>query len=117
MGSGQTTSNMAARRVIVNTAADPKAMEIVSGGVEQEANQALINMGAILKSVGCTYKNVVKTTVLLDDIKDFVAVNNIYKKFFSSHEPARAAYQAAALPKGAKVEIEAIAVVGEIQDE
>ena len=54
-------------------------------------------MGAILKSVGCTYKNVVKTTVLLDDIKDFVAVNNIYKKFFSSHEPARAAYQVSAL--------------------
>ena len=53
-------------------------------------------MGAILKSVGCTYKNVVKTTVLLDDIKDFVAVNNIYKKFFSSHEPARAAYQVSA---------------------
>merc|ERR1711944_274191 len=131
MGSGQTTSNMAARRVIVNTAAapkaigpynqavmvdktlyisgqigfDPKSMEIVSGGVEQEANQALINMGAILKSVGCSYKNVVKTTVLLNDIKDFTRVNDIYKKFFSSHEPARAAYQAAALPKGAKVKL------------
>ena len=72
---------------------DPKSMEIVSGGVEQEANQALINMGAILKSVGCSYKNVVKTTVLLNDIKDFTRVNDIYKKFFSSHEPARAAYQ------------------------
>ena len=72
---------------------DPKSMEIVSGGVEKEANQALINMGAILKSVGCDYKNVVKTTVLLSDIKDFVPVNEIYKKFFTSHEPARAAYQ------------------------
>merc|ERR1711988_542269 len=96
---------------------DPKSMEIVSGGGEKEANQALVNMGAILKSVGCDYKNVVKTTVLLSDIKDFVPVNEIYKKFFTSHEPARAAYQAAALPKGAKVEIEAIAIVGDIHDE
>ena len=72
---------------------DPKTMEIVSGGVEAEAAQALTNMGAILKSVGCTHKNVVKTTVLLNDIKDFVAVNEIYKKFFATHEPARAAYQ------------------------
>jgi 2-iminobutanoate/2-iminopropanoate deaminase len=95
----------------------PKTMEIVAGGAAAEANQALINMGAILKSVGCTHNNVVKTTVLLDDIKDFADVNEVYKKFFSSHEPARAAYQAAALPKGAKVEIEAIAVVGQIQDE
>lgn len=47
----------------------PQTMEIVSGGVESEANQALLNMGAILKSVGCTYKNVIKTTVILNDIK------------------------------------------------
>lgn len=72
---------------------NPKTMEIVSGGVEAEATQALTNMGAILTSVGCTYKNVVKTTVLLNDIKDFTTVNEIYKKFFTSHEPARAAYQ------------------------
>ena len=72
---------------------DPKTMEIVNGGVEGEANQALVNMGAILKSVGCDYKNVVKTTVLLSDMKDFVPVNDIYKKFFTSHQPARAAYQ------------------------
>ena len=72
---------------------DPKTMEIVSGGVEAEATQALTNMGAILKAVGCTHKNVIKTTVLLNDIKDFVPVNEVYKKFFSSHEPARAAYQ------------------------
>jgi reactive intermediate/imine deaminase len=95
----------------------PKTMEIIGGGVEAEASQALINMGAILKAAGCTHKNVVKTTVLLNDIKDFAAVNEIYKNFFTSHYPARAAYQAAALPKGAKVEIEAIAMVGEIIDE
>ena len=71
----------------------PKTMEIIGGGVEAEASQALINMGAILKAAGCTHKNVVKTTVLLNDIKDFAAVNEIYKKFFTSHYPARAAYQ------------------------
>ena len=71
----------------------PKTMEIIGGGVEAEASQALINMGAILKAAGCTHKNVVKTTVLLKDIKDFAAVNEIYKKFFTSHYPARAAYQ------------------------
>merc|ERR1711935_1122019 len=71
----------------------PETMEIIGGGVEAEASQALINMGAILKAAGCTHKNVVKTTVLLNDIKDFAAVNEIYKKFFTSHYPARAAYQ------------------------
>ena len=71
----------------------PETMEIIGGGVEAEASQALINMGAILKAAGCTHKNVVKTTVLLNDIKDFAAVNEIYKKFFPSHYPARAAYQ------------------------
>ena len=72
---------------------DPKTMEIVGGGVEAETSQALTNMGAVLKAAGCTHKNVVKTTVLLNDIKDFAAVNEIYKKFFTSHYPARAAYQ------------------------
>lgn len=101
---------------------DPPTMEIVGrqngskGNVQAEAKQALTNMGEILKSVGATFKNVVKTTVLLADINDFVAVNEIYKTFFTSNYPARAAYQVAALPKGALVEIEAIAVVGAIKD-
>jgi len=101
---------------------EPSTMEIVgrqngsSGNVQQEAKQALQNMGEILKAVGATYNNVVKTTVLLADINDFVAVNDIYKTFFTSNYPARAAYQVAALPKGALVEIEAVAVVGTITD-
>ena len=98
---------------------DPKTMIIVGGGkdVKAEALQALQNMGEILKSVGASYKNVVKTTVLLNDINDFAAVNEIYAQFFQTSCPARAAYQAAALPKGALVEIEAIAVLGQIVDE
>ena len=101
---------------------EPSTMEIVGrengsrGDVQVEAKQALTNMGEILKSAGSTYNNVVKTTVLLADINDFAAVNEIYKTFFTSNYPARAAYQVAALPKGALVEIEAVAVVGTIKD-
>ncbi|XP_023331751.1 2-iminobutanoate/2-iminopropanoate deaminase isoform X2 [Eurytemora carolleeae] len=90
----------------------PETMEIIPGGVEAEARQALVNMGHILQAANCTFNSVVKTTVLLADIGDFTKVNEIYKQFFKENYPARAAYQAAALPRGALVEIEAIAVVG-----
>lgn len=95
---------------------DVASGQVVGGGVQAQARQALINMGEILKAAGCTYTNVVKTTVLLADIKDFNNVNEVYKSFFSSNFPARAAYQVAALPMGALVEIEAIAVLGPISD-
>merc|ERR1712117_181370 len=93
---------------------NPTTMDIVSGGVVAEAKQALTNMGHILEAANCNFNNVVKTTVLLADINDFAAVNEAYTKFFTSNYPARAAYQVAALPIGAKVEIEAVAVVGNI---
>merc|ERR1711936_891213 len=82
--------------------------------VVPEAKQALTNMGHILEAANCTFDNVVKTTILLADINDFGAVNEVYTKFFSDNYPARAAYQVAALPRGARVEIEAVAVVGNI---
>eukprot|EP00088_Acartia_fossae_P009964 TRINITY_DN14888_c0_g1_i1.p1 TRINITY_DN14888_c0_g1~~TRINITY_DN14888_c0_g1_i1.p1 ORF type:complete len:137 (+),score=35.83 TRINITY_DN14888_c0_g1_i1:31-441(+) len=94
----------------------PETMEIVEGGVEAEAKQALENMGHILQAANCTFNNVVKTTVLLKDINDFTKVNDVYKGFFKGNYPARAAYQAAALPRGAMVEIEAVAVVGDIAE-
>ncbi|XP_026144771.1 2-iminobutanoate/2-iminopropanoate deaminase-like [Carassius auratus] len=90
--------------------------QLVVGGVQAQAKQALINMGEILKAAGCGYENVVKTTVLLADINDFNNVNDVYKQFFKSNFPARAAYQVAALPRGGLVEIEAIAVLGPITD-
>merc|ERR1712109_440484 len=93
---------------------DPSTMEIVKGGVVAEAKQALTNMGHILEAANCSFNNVVKTTVLLADINDFAAVNEVYTKFFTANFPARAAYQAAALPRGARVEIEAVAAVGKI---
>ncbi|XP_035039240.1 2-iminobutanoate/2-iminopropanoate deaminase isoform X1 [Hippoglossus stenolepis] len=95
---------------------DVASGQLVDGGVQAQAKQALINMGEILKAAGCGYTNVVKTTVLLADINDFNSVNEIYKTFFSSNFPARAAYQVAALPRGGLVEIEAVAVVGPLSD-
>ncbi|XP_077404678.1 2-iminobutanoate/2-iminopropanoate deaminase isoform X1 [Vanacampus margaritifer] len=90
--------------------------QLVQGGVQAQAKQALVNMGEILNASGCNYTNVVKTTVLLADINDFNGVNEVYKTFFSSNFPARAAYQVAALPRGGLVEIEAVAVLGPLAD-
>ncbi|KAJ8394598.1 hypothetical protein AAFF_G00044010 [Aldrovandia affinis] len=95
---------------------DPSSGQLVGGGVQAEAKQALVNMGEILKEAGCGYDNVVKTTVLLADMNDFTNVNDVYKLFFSRNFPARAAYQVAALPRGGLVEIEAVAVLGPISD-
>ncbi|XP_076864706.1 2-iminobutanoate/2-iminopropanoate deaminase-like isoform X1 [Brachyhypopomus gauderio] len=95
---------------------DVASGQLVTGGVQAQAKQALNNMGEILKAAGCGYENVVKTTVLLADINDFNCVNDIYKQFFSRNFPARAAYQVAALPRGGLVEIEAVAVLGTITD-
>ncbi|XP_020370203.1 2-iminobutanoate/2-iminopropanoate deaminase isoform X2 [Rhincodon typus] len=95
---------------------DPATGQLVTGGTAQEAKQALINMGEILKAANCNYNNVVKTTVLLADINDFNSVNEVYKQYFMTNFPARAAYQVAALPRGGRVEIEAVAVLGPIVD-
>ncbi|XP_069032521.1 2-iminobutanoate/2-iminopropanoate deaminase-like isoform X2 [Embiotoca jacksoni] len=95
---------------------DVASSQLVDGGVQAQAKQALVNMGEILKAAGCNYSNVVKTTVLLADINDFNGVNEVYKTFFSSNFPARAAYQVAALPRGGLVEIEAVAVLGPLSD-
>merc|ERR1712058_149331 len=94
----------------------PETMEVIKGGVVVETKQALTNMGHILEAANCSFNNVVKTTVLLADINDFKDVNEVYTKFFTNNYPARAAYQVAALPRGARVEIEAVAVVGNITD-
>ncbi|KAM9776029.1 2-iminobutanoate/2-iminopropanoate deaminase isoform X3 [Syngnathus typhle] len=95
---------------------DVASGQLVQGGVQAQTKQALVNMGEILKASGCNYTNVVKTTVLLANINDFNDVNEVYKTFFSSNFPARAAYQVAALPRGGLVEIEAVAVVGPLAD-
>ena len=78
--------------------------------IEAQSRQALENVGAILAAAGLSYSDVVKTTVLLDDIADFSAMNAVYAEFFTGDKPARACFQVAALPMGVKVDIEAIAV-------
>ncbi len=78
--------------------------------IEEQTRQSLKNIGAILTEAGMSYDNVVKTTVLLDDMGNFGAMNGVYAEFFTGDKPARVCYQVAALPFGVKVEIEAIAV-------
>lgn len=82
----------------------------LADGVEAQAEQALKNLGAILKEAGMDYNDVVKTTVFLADIKDFAAINAVYAKFFPDSVPARSCFQVAALPMGGLIEIECIAV-------
>ena len=79
-------------------------------GVEAQAAQALDNLKAVLSAAGMGLEDVVKTTVFLADIRDFAAINTIYANYFTGEAPARSCVQAAALPKGALFEIEAVAV-------
>ena len=90
---------------------DSKTMELVPGGVAAEAAQALKNMAAILAAAGASFDSIVKATIYLADIKDFTSVNEAYAACFKADFPARAAFAVGALPKGARVEIEAVAVI------
>ena len=88
----------------------PKEGKIVADKIEGQTRQSLENVKAILEAAGCTMDSVVKTTVYLKDIADFSKMNEIYKEFFKEGSyPARSAFQVAALPQGALVEIEVIA--------
>ena len=78
-------------------------------GIEAQTRQVLKNIGAILEADGLTYNDVVKTTVMIADMADFAAMNAVYAEFFTQDKPARVCFQAAALPKKALVEIDAIA--------
>ena len=78
-------------------------------GIEAQTRQVLKNIGAILEADGLTYNDVVKTTVMIADMADFAAMNAVYAEFFTQDKPARVCFQAAALPKNALVEIEAVA--------
>ncbi|HOU52524.1 MAG TPA: RidA family protein [Myxococcota bacterium] len=90
-------------------ALDPVTGTLVSGGIDQETRQVLANLEAVLIAGGMDRWSVVKTTIYLVDMQDFGAVNSLYGEFFGDHRPARATVQVAALPRGARVEIEAIA--------
>lgn len=83
---------------------------LVAESIEDQTRQSLANLNAILSEAGMGFGNVVKTTVLLDDIKNFAAMNAVYAEHFAAPFPARVCYQVAALPLGVKVEIDAVAV-------
>ena len=88
----------------------PGTKELADPGIESQTRQALQNLDAILEAAGSCLKHAVKVTVYLADINEFSSMNSVYAKFFSETPPARAAVQAAALPLGAKVMIDIVAV-------
>jgi 2-iminobutanoate/2-iminopropanoate deaminase len=89
----------------------PETGNIIEGGIENETRQALLNIQHILEEAGSTLNLVIKTMVFLRDMNDFNRMNMIYAEFFNENPPARSTVQVAALPKGAAIEIEAIALV------
>ena len=91
---------------------DPATGEIVGAGdVREQTERVMQNLGAVLRAAGASFAHVTKTTIFLTDLQDFAAVNEVYAKHVGSTPPARATVQVAGLPRGASVEIEAIAVV------
>src|SRR5215471_1719819 len=89
---------------------DPKTGQLVTGDIAAQTRRVLDNISALLKAAKLTFGQVVKTTIFLTDMNDFQAVNEIYATYFRDEPPARSTVAVAALPKGAKVEIEVIAV-------
>lgn len=92
-------------------ALDPDTGSMIVGGVESQARQALQNLGAVLEEAGCTFSDVIKVSVFLKDLEDFVVVNEVYGQFFSAPFPARACVEVARLPKDALVELDCVAKV------
>lgn len=92
---------------------NPETGEFVVGGIAEQTEQVLKNLKAVLEASGSSLDQVVKTTVFLADMKEFSGMNEVYAKFFSEAPPARATVAAAGLPRDARVEIEAVALVFE----
>lgn len=88
---------------------DPQTMEMVEGGITAQTHRVLQSLKAVLEEAGGGLDTVVKTTVFLSDMGNFAAMNAVYAEYFGDHRPARAAVQAAALPRNVDVEIEAVA--------
>ena len=92
---------------------DPKSGQIVSGDIAAQTRRVLNNIAAVLRAEGLTFDSVVKTIIFLTDLNDFQLVNEVYGSYFKQDPPARSTVQVSALPKGANVEIEVIAVADE----
>ena len=89
---------------------DPASGELVPGGVQEQAERVMRNLAAVLEGAGLTLADVVKTTVYLADMQDFAAMNEVYGRWLGDSLPARTTIAAAGLPRGARVEIDAVAV-------
>ena len=88
---------------------NPKTMTLVDGGIQEQTEQVLKNIGAILMEAGYTFSDVVKSTCLLSDMANFKAMNEVYARYYAENAPARAAFAVKDLPMGALIEIETIA--------
>lgn len=95
---------------------DPETSNFVSENVVDQTKMVMTNMGNILEAAGTSFKNVVETTILLADMKDYQEVNKVYATYFQEPYPARAAYEVANLPKYGRVEIKAMAIVGDVTE-
>lgn len=94
-------------------ALDPATGEVTAGNVAEQAARALENLGAVLRAANSDFSRVLKTTVFLVDMVDFAVVNEVYARVFGDHRPARSTVAVVALPRGVRVEIEAIAAVND----
>jgi 2-iminobutanoate/2-iminopropanoate deaminase len=92
---------------------DPKSGQIISGGIDAQTRRVLDNITALLKAEGLGFGDIVKTTIFLTNLGDFQTVNEVYGLYFKNQPPARSTVQVSALPKGANIEIEVIAVAGD----
>ncbi len=90
---------------------DPQTGELVTGPIEVQTRRCMENLKAVLAAAGATLKDLVKVTIFLVDMEDFAAVNRTYGEYFDLEPPARSTVQVAALPKGARIEIEAVAYI------
>ena len=93
-------------------ALDPATGKLVEGGIKEQTRQVMKNLGAVLAEARTDFSKVVKTTVFLQDIKNFAYFNQVYGEYFPSEPPARSTFQVGALPLGAMVEIEMIVLLG-----
>jgi 2-iminobutanoate/2-iminopropanoate deaminase len=95
-------------------ALDPATMEVVPGGITEQTERVFRNLEAVLAAAGCTFRDVVKTTVFLQTMDEFAAMNTVYAAWMGDHRPARSTVAVAGLPKGVRVEIEVVALVGQL---
>jgi 2-iminobutanoate/2-iminopropanoate deaminase len=90
-------------------ALDPNTMEVVAGGIAEQTERVMMNLQRVLAAAGLGLADVVKTTVFLQDMSEFAAMNEVYARFFGSHRPARSTVGVGGLPRGVRVEIEVVA--------